>query len=134
MTLIGMASTMINLTLYPSINYLIKEKYFGTAYGIIESLSNVGLFIGPLVIGDILNTDIINETENQNIEQYHTVHILLFILALIALIISICLNLYDKSKRGKNVLNTVITFDEERLSSGYCSTESEIDVEQLINN
>ena len=68
MTLIGMASTMINLTLYPSINYLIKEKYFGTAYGIIESLSNVGLFIGPLVIGDILNTDISDETENQNIQ------------------------------------------------------------------
>lgn len=44
-------------------NYLVREKYFGTAYGIIEAFCNVGGLIGPLVIGDILNTNLTDETE-----------------------------------------------------------------------
>jgi MFS family permease len=57
MTLIGLANTMIQLTLYPQVNYLVREKYFGTAYGIIEAFCNVGLFLGPLIIAKILGTD-----------------------------------------------------------------------------
>lgn len=55
MTLIGMASTIINLTMYPSVNYIIKEKYFGTAFGILTAVGNIGAFAGPLIIGDILD-------------------------------------------------------------------------------
>ena len=55
MCLLGISYTIIQLTLYPLVNYLIKERHFGTAYGIIQSISNIGLFVGPLVIGDILD-------------------------------------------------------------------------------
>ena len=53
--LISLANTMIQLTLYPQVNYLVKEKYFGTAYGIIESACNLGLFAGSFFISLILN-------------------------------------------------------------------------------
>lgn len=65
MTLIGMANTMISLSLYPQVNYLVREKYFGTAYGIIECCCNVGLLIGSLVIGDILNS---NREESEHLD------------------------------------------------------------------
>jgi predicted MFS family arabinose efflux permease len=45
------------LTLYPSVNYLVKERHFGTAYGLIEAFCNVGLLIGSLLMGSILNTN-----------------------------------------------------------------------------
>lgn len=58
MSLIGMSSTIITLTMYPSVNYIVKEKYFGTAFGILQALSNFGSTIGPLIIGDILDSGI----------------------------------------------------------------------------
>jgi hypothetical protein len=54
--LISLSNTMIQLTLYPQVNYLVKEKYFGSAYGIIESAGNLGLFAGTYFISLILNT------------------------------------------------------------------------------
>ena len=61
MGLIGMSTTIIQLTMYTSVNYIIPEKYFGTAYGILQAISNVGTTIGSLVIGNILDTDSVNE-------------------------------------------------------------------------
>ncbi len=55
MTLVGMSDTIILITLFPSINYIVKEKYFGTAYGILETGCNLGMIIGSLLIGYILN-------------------------------------------------------------------------------
>ena len=40
------------------------EKYFGTAYGILQAISNVGMTVGPLLIGDILDTDSTSEWVN----------------------------------------------------------------------
>ena len=123
MTLIGMSNTMIQLTLYPLINYLVKERHFGTAYGIIEAFCNLGQLIGSLVIGSILNTDLyINESESVDIEQFQVVHIFLLVLALISIVLGIMVVRYDTSKNGKNVLNKVITFqnklDDGNISSG----------------
>ena len=57
MIMVGFANTLIHLSLYPTVNYIVKEKYFGTAYGLVESASNVGYLIGSLALGDILNKD-----------------------------------------------------------------------------
>ena len=55
MTLIGMSNTIIQITLYPMINYIVKERYFGTAYGILETACNLGMMIGSVIVGFILN-------------------------------------------------------------------------------
>ena len=106
MSLLGMAYTMIQLTLYPAVNYIVKEKHFGTAYGIIESMSNIGLFVGPLLIGSILECDMKNQSESVNISQYHQMHFFLLVCSLLAIILSVILNIYDQSDKG--VLNTVV--------------------------
>lgn len=60
---------------------------------------------------------------------------MLFIAGLISIAVSYWLNKFDKGKHGKNVLNAVILYkEEEHLSSGYCSTESELDVDNLLHN
>jgi MFS family permease len=57
MVFIGMANTMIHLSIYPTVNYIVHEKYFGTAYGFIESSTNIGYLFGSLTLGDILNKE-----------------------------------------------------------------------------
>ena len=42
--------------MYVSINYLVPEKFYGTAYGILQSIGNLGNSLGPLVIGFILDS------------------------------------------------------------------------------
>jgi MFS family permease len=68
MVLVGFANTMIQITLYPAINYIVKERYFGTAYGILETASNIGMIIGSLAIGEILNIEKGKETEATDLQ------------------------------------------------------------------
>lgn len=35
MSLIGMSTTIISITMYVSVNYIVPEKFYGTAYGIL---------------------------------------------------------------------------------------------------
>ena len=53
MTLIGIASTLINLTMYTSVIYIVPEKHYGLAFGILQAISNIGIIIGSLLIGYI---------------------------------------------------------------------------------
>lgn len=66
MSMMGLALTFIQLTLYVSINYIVSEKRLGTAYGIIQSINNCGNIIGNLMIGDILDFET-KETEAVNL-------------------------------------------------------------------
>lgn len=56
MSLLGMASTIISITMYVSVNYVIQEKLYGTAYGILQSVGNFGSSVGPLIIGGVLDS------------------------------------------------------------------------------
>ena len=68
MVMVGFASTLIHLSLYPTVNYIVQETYFGTAYGVVESATNVGYLIGSLALGDILNKDLGQEAEATDLE------------------------------------------------------------------
>lgn len=135
MTLIGLSNTMIQLTLYPSVNYLVKERHFGTAYGIIESFCNVGLLIGSLSIGFILNTNYdwgVNEIVD--LSEFKTVHIFLIILAVISIYLSIKVVRYDMSRQGKKVLNAVITFTSKKAEFDNFGSNENSDVSELEDN
>lgn len=131
MTLIGIANTLIQLTLYPSINYLVSEWNFGTAYGLIEASCNVGHILGSLVIGSILNSLIdIDEAESVDVGRYQVVNLVLFVTALVSVAIGLqAVRLDMRSKHGKNVLNKVFTFPERLDESGdaYDSSDASID-------
>lgn len=53
--LITAASIIIQLTMYTSINYIVKEKYFGLAYGILQSINNLGITLGALIVSYLLH-------------------------------------------------------------------------------
>lgn len=114
MTLVGIANMMIQLTLYPNVNYIVNESTFGTAYGIIEACCNIGHILGSLIIGTILNTLVdIEESECVDIGQFQTVH--LYLISLSALSVLLCIKLvrFDSNANyGKNVLNKVFKFPE----------------------
>jgi MFS family permease len=63
MSLVGLANMLIQITLYPAVNYIVKERYFGTAYGILETACNLGMILGSVIVGLILN--IANGKEDQ---------------------------------------------------------------------
>mmetsp|Transcript_26619 Transcript_26619/g.25684 ORF Transcript_26619/g.25684 Transcript_26619/m.25684 type:complete len:99 (+) Transcript_26619:265-561(+) len=94
MSLIGMASTLIELTLYTSINYIISEKYYGTAYGIVQAVGTCGHAVGSLILGYILDIDTLEGGE-VNVAQYHKAHTVLMIASLFGIILTIVLNIYD---------------------------------------
>lgn len=98
MSLIGMGSTIIQISLYPSVNYLVKEKYFGTAYGLLQSIENLGLAIGPLIIGDLLDSDASPHSVHA-ISHYNYVHFTLMILCLLGTFLAIILNVYDSKNK-----------------------------------
>lgn len=131
MTLIGIANTLIQLTLYPNINYLVSESYFGTAYGLIEAACNVGHILGSLVIGSILNIHVgLDEDETVDKDGYHVVHLVLLVMALVSVAISVLAVRLDKSSNnGKNVLNKVFAFQEniEDSMDAYNSSEAAIE-------
>ena len=107
MTLVGMSNTIIQITLYPVINYIVKEKYFGTAYGILETACNLGMIIGSLLIGLILNIANGKEDQETDLLQYKQMHLTFIFIGLLGTLIAIALNIYDRSSAGMNVLNTI---------------------------
>jgi len=116
MILSGFGTTFIHLSLYPTVNYIVKEDYFGTAYGFIESSTNIGYLIGSLALGDILNIDLGPESEATDLQQFEVMHQTLFILSLCGMMIAVTLNLYDKLMRKKHILNKVGEFDNLSIS------------------
>lgn len=78
MALIGLSSTLIQLSLYASVNYIVPEKHYGLAYGIMQALANIGQATGPILIGSLLDV----ETNRAEIYQlkYSKVHaVLMFV-------------------------------------------------------
>jgi len=100
-----MGSTIISLTMYPSVNYIVKEKYFGTAFGILQSISNIGSSIGPLIIGDILDSGI-DKPPKERINHFYTMHFYLLILSFIGTLFAIIMNILDYN--NKHIMNKVI--------------------------
>jgi hypothetical protein len=53
MIMIGMAYSIYVSALWPMIPYVVKPQVVGTAYGLCTAIQNIGMAIGPSVIGSI---------------------------------------------------------------------------------
>jgi hypothetical protein len=51
MGLLGIGSTIVQLTLYTGFSYVVREKYFGVAFGVLMGIVNLGVLVGCLVMG-----------------------------------------------------------------------------------
>lgn len=96
MVLLGAAFSLVPAAMWPSTVKLVKEKQIGTAYGLMYSIQNLGLFGFPLLAGYILDKTNPEGAETLN----YTPTLLMFAsLSIVGLIFSTLLKLDDM--RGK---------------------------------
>ena len=55
MIMLGVAFSLVPAAMWPSMVKLVKEKHIGTAYGMMYSIQNLGLWCFPLIAGMILD-------------------------------------------------------------------------------
>ncbi len=55
MFIIGIAFSLVPAAMWPAVALIVKEKLLGTAYGVMASLQNLGLFSVPILAGMILD-------------------------------------------------------------------------------
>lgn len=48
---------MCACALWPMVGYMVKRQQLGTAYGIMQSVQNLGLAVVPLAVGALLQAD-----------------------------------------------------------------------------
>jgi len=55
MVILGIAFSLVPAALWPAVPYIVKESMIGTAYGVMASIQNLGLFAFPILAGYILD-------------------------------------------------------------------------------
>jgi len=93
MILLGIAFSLVPASMWPSMVKLVDEKQIGTAYGLMYSIQNLGLFGFPILAGMILDATNPGQTENLN---YTPTIIMFAALGLIGLVFSLLLKRTDK--------------------------------------
>jgi len=95
MILLGVAFSLVPAAMWPSMVRLVDDKQIGTAYGLMYSIQNLGLWGVPLLAGKILDrTNPVNaETLN-----YTPTMILFIALSFLGLIFALLLKYQDKRK------------------------------------
>jgi len=99
MVLLGIAFSLVPASMWPSMVKLVDDKQIGTAYGLMYSIQNLGLWGFPLLAGILLDK---TNPGNPEVADY-TAPILMFAaLGLLGLIFALMLKREDK-KRGFGV-------------------------------
>ena len=103
MVLLGIAFSLVPASMWPTVVRLVPESKIGTAYGLMYSIQNLGLWAFPILAGKILdktNPGVSEALEaGQNITYDYTQTILMFAgLGVLGLIFAILLKREDKKK------------------------------------
>ncbi len=98
MIMLGIAFSLVPAAMWPSMVKLVDEKQMGTAYGLMYSIQNLGLFGIPILAGVIL--DATNEAGVEKLN--YTPTVIMFVgLGFLGLLFSLLLKHEDKkNKRG----------------------------------
>jgi MFS family permease len=94
--LLGIAFSLVPAAMWPSVARIVSENRLGTAYGIMFSLQNLGLFAIPILAGRVL--DITNKglTAGEPLN-YNPTMLLFSLLGMIALVFAFLLRHDDKT-------------------------------------
>jgi len=96
MLMLGISFSLVPAAMWPSMVRLVEEKQIGTAYGLMYSIQNLGLFFFPILAGVVLDYTNPGVIENLN----YTPTILMFAtLGLLGLIFSILLIKHDRKNK-----------------------------------
>lgn len=98
--ILGIAFSLVPAAMWPAVSKIVEEKRLGTAYGIMFSIQNLGLFAFPILAGKVLdhtNKGITQEMLEKGATLDYTVTILMFaIVGLIGLLFAFLLKREDK--------------------------------------
>ncbi len=99
MLMLGLAFSLVPAAMWPSTVRLVKEKQIGTAYGLMYSIQNLGLWAFPLLAGYIL--DISNDGKTSNLD--YTSTLMMFAgLSLLGFLFALMLK-FDDTRHGKGI-------------------------------
>lgn len=93
MVLLGIAFSLVPASMWPSMVKLVPEKQIGTAYGLMYSIQNLGLWGFPLVAGLILDR---TNPGNPEVADYSTTILMFSVLGLLGLFFAFMLKREDK--------------------------------------
>ena len=94
--LLGIAFSLVPAAMWPSVARIVSENRLGTAYGMMFSLQNLGLFVIPILAGRILDVTNRNVAIGQPLN-YTPAMILFSCLGFIALLFAFMLRKDDKT-------------------------------------
>lgn len=95
MVLLGIAFSLVPAAMWPSMVKLVPDKQIGTAYGLMYSIQNLGLWGFPLLAGILLDK---TNPGNPEISDYSAPLLMFAALGLAGLIFAVMLKVEDKKK------------------------------------
>lgn len=95
MILLGIAFSLVPAAMWPTMVRLVDDKQIGTAYGLMYSIQNLGLFAFPILAGKILD---VTNPGNPEVLNYTPTLLMFAGLGLLGLFFAILLKVEDKRK------------------------------------
>jgi nitrate/nitrite transporter NarK len=95
MIMLGVAFSLVPAAMWPSMVKLVEDKQIGTAYGLMYSIQNLGLWGVPLLAGIILDK---TNPVNAEVLNYTPTMLLFILLSLLGLVFSLLLKHQDRRK------------------------------------
>lgn len=125
----GLAYSVFAASLWPSVPYVVKSAYIGTAYGLMTAVQNAGMASFPLIVAQILNPcnndpatsddAIMDRTTFDNCEKsivnYKYTESFFAGLAVIGVLVGIMLNVFDRRNGSPLNKRHVDKLDEKAL-------------------
>jgi len=102
--LISIGASLIEITIYSSVSYLVLEKHYGAAWGILASINNFGLLVGALVFGIIVDNN--SPDSFRMTVDFDILHAVLISCGAIGFVASLYLNFYVETY--ETILNAVV--------------------------
>lgn len=93
MILLGIAFSLVPAAMWPSMVKLVDEKEIGTAYGLMYSIQNLGLWAFPLIAGYLLD---ISNPGNPETLDYSATMLMFISLSMLAVVFALMLKRQDK--------------------------------------
>lgn len=90
MTLMGLAYSCLACSLWPLVAFIVPEHQLGTAYGIMQSVQNLGLAVVPIIAGIVVDAG-----------GYMLTEVMFCAFLCMALLCGIALYIYDTTHGGK---------------------------------
>jgi len=102
---LAIGEAFVLITAFASFPYVVPERYFTMAFGLLLACSNLAFVISAFIVGQVL------DASHEVRVEFHSVYLTLLTFSIIGLAISLYLNYEDEKSRG--ILNAVIVRDED---------------------